>query len=78
MKKNHVLLASKISEMPHHFFRVEKTTPAAKSPVVLSTELSERKSRFKKNPPATGARNSFDAEDYIKSDKSSIGGDQAL
>ena len=78
MKKNNVLLASKISEMPHHFFRVEKTTPAAKSPVILSTELSERKSRFKKSPPATQARNSFNTDDYLKSEKSSVVGDVAL
>ena len=35
MKKDFVLLASKISEMPHHYFNVENTTPKAKIPLLV-------------------------------------------
>ena len=42
MKRDHSLLASKISELPHHYFNVEKTTPRAKNPVIVKTQLSQR------------------------------------
>lgn len=35
MSKNHMLLADKISENPHHYFNVEHNTPAAVNPVVV-------------------------------------------
>lgn len=39
MSKDHVLLASKIAEQPHHYFKVERPTPRAKNPVVVPSEI---------------------------------------
>lgn len=45
MKVNYSFLANKISEMPHHYFTVEHTTPRAKIPSYVKTQLSQRGSK---------------------------------
>lgn len=44
MSKNHMLLADKISENPHHYFKVEHNTPAALNPVVVPLNATTHKS----------------------------------
>ena len=61
MVKDHRLLASKISELPHHYFKVEHSVPGPKPPTVVPSELPDRQLR-KHYSSTNPVRKSFQSE----------------
>ena len=69
MQVNHRFLASKISELPHHYFRVENTTPDAKRPSYVSTQLPTKQNTTPRKILARERRSS--SKKYLRSSSNS-------